>query len=251
LRQTLPAAAIEPLEPRQHLSASVVDHVLIVEGTRRPDRIVIYRDGRTGVRVAVNKQPEVSIPFESFSSLRILCGLSNDTLTIGDYVRTINIPAVVECGGGNDYVTTSVANDTLWGDDGNDTLEGGLGNDELHGGAGLDLLRGFDGNDTLYGDTGADELRGGGDDDLMIGGRGDDLLRDGTGNDSMYGNAGHDKFWLDNSVSECKDRDDTETAEPDPVTIPQPVCGCTTFFSTLSQKSVPALDTILATPPIA
>ncbi|MDB5323988.1 MAG: toxins and related Ca2+-binding protein, partial [Phycisphaerales bacterium] len=230
-------------------SATVVDHVLIVEGTRQPDRIVIYRDGRTGVRVAVNKQPEVSIPFKSFSSLRILCGLSNDSLTIGGDGRTINLPAVVDCGGGNDYVSTSIANDTLWGDDGNDTLESGSGNDELHGGTGLDLLRGFDGNDTLYGDIGADELRGGGDDDLMIGGRGDDLLRDGTGNDSMYGNAGHDKFWLDNSVTECKDRDDTETAETDPVTIPQPVCGCSIGFTKIGQNSTSVLDTIFATSP--
>jgi hypothetical protein len=222
-----PVPPPEPLEPRRLLSATVVNHVLIVEGTRRPDRIVIYRDGRTGVRVAINKLPQVSVTIKTFSSLRVVCGLGDDSVTIGDYLRTIDIPTVVDAGGGNDYVTTSVAKDTLWGGDGNDTLESGPGDDELHGGAGLDLLRGFDGNDTLYGDTGADELRGGGNDDLMIGGRGDDLLRDGAGDDSMYGNGGHDKFWLDSSVGECKDRDDTETAEADPVMIPQPICACT------------------------
>jgi hypothetical protein len=237
-RRRIPTA-MEPLEPRRHLSATVVHRVLVVEGTRRPDRIVIYRDGRNAVRVAVNKQPEVSVPFKSFDSLRIVCGLGGDTLTIGDQYRTIDLPAAVECGGGSDNVTTSVAADTLWGDDGNDTLFAGLGDDELHGGAGLDLLRGFDGNDTLYGDTNADELRGGAGDDLMVGGRGDDLLRDGTGDDAMYGNGGHDKFWLDNSADECKDRDDTETAERDPATIPEPICGCTVTTTTLTRIPLP------------
>jgi Ca2+-binding RTX toxin-like protein len=62
---------------------------------------------------------------------------------------------VVNCGGGNDVVSTS-ATVTM-----NQTLNGGAGNDNLRGGAGSDALNGGDGNDYLDGGSRGDILSGG------------------------------------------------------------------------------------------
>jgi hypothetical protein len=66
-----------------------------------------------------------------------------------------------------------------------DLLYGGTGNDVITGGARIDLI---------YGDQGNDTLNGGAGDDYLFGGAGDDRLVGGTGNDYLKGNAGADTF---------------------------------------------------------
>ncbi|HEY9634322.1 MAG TPA: calcium-binding protein, partial [Coleofasciculaceae cyanobacterium] len=55
-------------------------------------------------------------------------------------------------------------------------LDGGKGDDLLIGGSGNDYLRGSSGWDRLYGGNGSDTLSGGTDDDWLIGGAGADIL---------------------------------------------------------------------------
>jgi Ca2+-binding RTX toxin-like protein len=65
---------------------------------------------------------------------------------------------------GNDTITGTTSNDTIWGGVGNDTLTGGTGDDQLYGELGADTLNGSAGNDQLYGpgiDLSQDTLNGG------------------------------------------------------------------------------------------
>ncbi len=77
--------------------------------------------------------------------------------------------------GGNDILTGSSANDSIYGEAGDDTLTGNAGNDFLDGGIG---------NDTISGGTGNDQLRGGAGNDTITGGTGDDVIFAGAGTDT-------------------------------------------------------------------
>lgn len=60
--------------------------------------------------------------------------LTHDVLTYGDII--------VDGGDGNDYIWTSVGNDTLYGGNGNDNIWGDAGNDVIYGGNGNDIIYG-------------------------------------------------------------------------------------------------------------
>jgi Ca2+-binding RTX toxin-like protein len=62
---------------------------------------------------------------------------------------------------GNDFLTGTVNQDSIYGLGGNDTINGIGGPDWLYGGAGNDALIGGDGNDQLTGGVGADTHNGG------------------------------------------------------------------------------------------
>lgn len=107
---------------------------------------------------------------------------------------------------GNDNLTGSGGNDTIYGDRGADIIDGGDGNDQifggkesdkLSGGNGDDFLSGNNDNDTLTGGAGNDVLRGGKENDVLLGGDGDDELWGDRGFDVLTGGAGKDNFVLE------------------------------------------------------
>jgi Ca2+-binding RTX toxin-like protein len=98
----------------------------------------------------------------------------------------------VTMGSGNDHVTGSSLDNTLYGKAGNDTLIGLAGDDILFGGAGNDTLDGGNQSDELYGDAGDDRILGGGGDDHVDAGLGSDTIDGGSGNDTLLGSDGGD-----------------------------------------------------------
>jgi Ca2+-binding RTX toxin-like protein len=99
---------------------------------------------------------------------------------------------------GNDIITASIGDDTIYGDGGNDRLEGGFGNDIINAGAGDDIITDNGGDDNIKAGDGNDVVHAGGGLDLVMGGRGNDFIFLGTdmgsevfageGNDFIYGN---------------------------------------------------------------
>jgi Ca2+-binding RTX toxin-like protein len=94
----------------------------------------------------------------------------------------------VNGGAGDDSIVlgaTVEAPATLRGGEGNDHLVGGLGNDKLVGGPGDDTLGGRAGDDVLYGGPGDDHLYGGLGNDRLVGGDGENVLSGGLGRNEL------------------------------------------------------------------
>jgi Ca2+-binding RTX toxin-like protein len=218
---------IESMERRVLLSsASVVDGVLLVRGTRGADHIsfVIGKDAKHVHWVIVNFGADGVQRFQKslFKIIRVEGGRGDDVIEI----RPTAQPMWIAGGPGNDALSGGNGADTIFGGDGNDTLLGLSGADLMHGDRGDDLVRGFDGNDTLFGDGGNDEVRGGENDDWISGGPGRDLLRDQAGKDTVYGNAGSDTFWFYDSDNQWQDRREDEVFKMEELELPPPVCAC-------------------------
>ena len=97
------------------------------------------------------------------------------------YSRIIRLSVLPLGTSGNDTLTGTVYNDSLFGLDGDDLLDGNSGNDSLNGGAGDDLISGQEGDDFLLGGSGNDSMRGN---------AGDDEIEGEAGKDSYYYNLG-------------------------------------------------------------
>jgi hypothetical protein len=94
----------------------------------------------------------------------------------------------VNGGPGDDSIAlgkTVEAPATLRGGEGNDHLVGGLGNDKMVGGPGDDTLGGRAGDDALYGGPGNDALFGGLGNDKLLGGPGENILVGGLGRNEL------------------------------------------------------------------
>jgi hypothetical protein len=200
------SSPVEILEPRLMLSASVVDGVLVIAGTRRGDAIVVTRDGRRAVRVDINGEV-ASFSFRTFRQIRIAAGLGDDLVTVGTTARVVSVPASISGGDGHDRIVGGAGNDTLDGEGGNDLMTGFDGDDRVTGGRGDDGLFGGAGRDLLTGDGGNDRVAGGADDDSVLSGRGDDELHDGAGKDTVFGNAGMDAMFVTDARKEFRDAD--------------------------------------------
>lgn len=87
-------------------------------------------------------------------------GAGDDTIALG---KTVEVPATLRGGDGNDLLVGGLGNDKLVGGNGDDTLSGRSGDDALYGGAG---------NDALYGGLGNDKLIGGSGENVLVGGPG-------------------------------------------------------------------------------
>jgi Ca2+-binding RTX toxin-like protein len=125
-------------------------------------------------------------------------GNEDDVITLDP---SVDVPATLKGGAGNDQLTGGSANDSIDGGDGDDQLIGGLGNDTITGdagndlivgGAGADSLLGGDGDDIIYG---ADQTKTDGDlADFIDGGAGNDNIQAGPGDDTVHGGAGNDRI---------------------------------------------------------
>lgn len=123
---------------------------------------------------------------------------AGNSLTLG----TLHNASVSRINGGTGSDAVAVMSGTsvaLYGGGGDDTLSSAVANDTLNGGAGNDRLSSGDGSDFLYGGIGNDTLFGGSDsdpahsNDALYGGAGDDSLQGSLGcNDRLAGGAGND-----------------------------------------------------------
>ena len=208
---------IEGLEVRRMLSAaSIVHHVLIIQGSRRNTDIKLTMDSAKDLRVAVNGV-ESEFRVKLFDVIRIDCGRGNDHVDARDGSPAdgsglkIGRPMKIVLGAGDDWADTDFSNCTVFGGDGNDVITSHNGNDELHGGAGDDFLDSRFGNDTLWGDAGNDDEHAGDGDDYLSGGPGADWLQDGWGKDTVWGNLGKDQYiWNDQTDNVWPDRQAAE-----------------------------------------
>jgi hypothetical protein len=116
--------------------------------------------------------------------IEVYLGNGNDRI---DLAHKFAIDAVIDAGGGDDWVRAALGDDTLLGGDGNDHLEGDGGDDYLAGGVGHDELDGGDGADILLGGVGDDSLYGQLGLDLTIGGQGQDSIHGGQDGDIVIG----------------------------------------------------------------
>jgi serralysin len=135
-----------------------------------------------------------------------------DTVTVDG---TLGFGARYYALGGDDDITGSVANDSIWGGAGDDTITGAsdvdpadvdedtvyLNADYLHGGSGSDSIVGSAANDHIWGNTstsvagaedGDDTIEAGAGKDYVNGNLGDDSIDGGEGNDRLYGGQGND-----------------------------------------------------------
>ncbi|MGB7157835.1 MAG: hypothetical protein WBD40_07200 [Tepidisphaeraceae bacterium] len=209
---------IDSLESRRLFAATAYldGEVLRVVGTEGDDVIRFLNPAgpttgnSTGYRVAVQINGSTIELFAatSFTRISIEARTGNDDIEApGRFITgrshligggsnetfTMEPRYYIECGGGDDRVTTGSTfgeyaaigsppggefgrNDTIIGGDGHDTLDGGKGDDLISGGGGNDVLRGGSDDDTLEGGNGADTLDGGIGADLTLGGRGVDTV---------------------------------------------------------------------------
>lgn len=136
----------------------------------------------------------------------IINGLQGDDTLWGDACNDKTRPVVgAQVVDGNDKLSGSEGNDTLYGAGGKDRLDGGDGNDKLFGGGGNDSLTGAAGNDALKGDSGNDKLNGGAGRDALDGGSGDDSLNGGASKNTYKGGSGNDTIAAANGQRETVD----------------------------------------------
>jgi len=174
------------------LTGEILDYQLVLTGTglgvdALGDPIgtitgvqLYYIDFSTG-------SPVLSLVTEGTGLNHSLAGFGNaaDTGQWGGFDFLLN---------GNDVITGS---GLLIGGDGNDSITGSAGDDTLYGD---DIFGGLAaGNDTLIGGGGHDDLNGGGGNDSLVGEAGDDYLNGGDGADTMLGGTGDDAYYVDNT----------------------------------------------------
>jgi hypothetical protein len=145
--------AIEPLEPRQHLSAVLVGNVLTITGTARADDIAIAAGKRSftvhdnGVQTAFSTR--------AVKTIRIHALRGDDTIIVSP---KLPIRCSIEAGPGHDRIGGGASNDTIFGQAGEDTLAGNGGTDYLDAGPDDDFL--VDTNDgspdAMHGGSGID-----------------------------------------------------------------------------------------------
>ena len=171
---------LEPLESRTLLSVSLDNGTLSIVGTDAADYITVRlaRD-KSQLKVGMNGQ----ITFfnkADVTAINIDAGAGNDNVLIYETGGTIEAPATILGGAGNDGIQGGGGNDLLEGGDGNDSILGGRGDDLVEGGAGSDTLLSSSGKDSLDGGEGDDVIIKSGDDDSVIASAGNDQVKEGA-----------------------------------------------------------------------
>src|SRR5882724_10974447 len=182
----------ESLEARRLYSVTLGDDgILALIGTPHADRVIIALDPADSSSLIVNFNG-VPQSFDAASVVGINANLGggNDTFAIDETNGTIDIPATILGGAGNDSIIGGSGNDSIAGSVGNDTVSAGAGDDTVDGGAGRDLLDGGGDSDSLIGGTGPDQLNGNTGDDDLNGGGGVNKVTGGAGADAFATNTG-------------------------------------------------------------
>lgn len=188
----------------------LVDGVLYVIGTSGDDVVVIKERQRGSVLRVRTKldggQTHVAdFDFDDVERIEMHLCEGDDYASMTHHRRwqtqSVDIPATIIGGAGNDILIGGHADDVidggegddcLHGEGGDDTMHGGGGNDYIDGGRGDDLVLAGDGHDWVFGGSGNDILLGQAGNDWMFGGLGDDILIAGEGRDRLFGWFGQD-----------------------------------------------------------
>lgn len=185
-------------ESRRHLSATLVDRVLTVEGSRFYDDIVIRRKtGDPSILVISHKRrhgvPVIS-EFDVAEVLLVRVNLNegNDRFLVDDTAAIVLTHREINGGGGDDLISGGRTADVINAGAGNDIISGRQGHDIIGGGGGDDLIDGGGGNDTVYAGEGEDSIFAGSGDDQLFGDEGNDVLDGSFGSDEVHGGDGDD-----------------------------------------------------------
>jgi Ca2+-binding RTX toxin-like protein len=148
------------------LSGGAGDDIFLIGANAGTDTI----DGGAGfdtVQAAVNNahinymglKGIEAIDGGAYYNVEVVGSDGDDVMTFKTTTLT-NIMAI-DGGAGNDTITGTAFDDTIYGGDGDDSLVGGAGNDTFNGGKGHDILVGGAGDDSFYTSDGADVYNGG------------------------------------------------------------------------------------------
>lgn len=137
------------------------DGVLQIVGTSGNDQITVNRQGNSLLRVHASFIDEPSGRTFQLSDIErivaVLCE-GDDHMTIAG---NIDLPSLIDAGGGNDHINGGGGSDVILGRKGDDHLSGGGGFDLLFGGVGIDRLVGGSGEDLLFGGIFSASFNGG------------------------------------------------------------------------------------------
>lgn len=211
------ASSLESLEARQLLTATLVNGLLTIEGTRRADTILLSQytpRGETAANIyyyhsATGVVDQKHYPASEVRQIVIHTGSGDDDVYFGLFVNSrisfpissggdarritdITADVTVSTADGNDFVGIEAGADRIDLGIGNDGCRAGAGNDSVIGGSGDDTITGGGGNDTILGHSGADDLSGDADNDSISGGSSNDTLYGGDGRDSLFGDGEDD-----------------------------------------------------------
>ncbi|MEM9082699.1 MAG: hypothetical protein AAGB34_03820, partial [Planctomycetota bacterium] len=147
----------DPSAPDGGPTVDKLGNTLRFRGTNGNDVLIVDKSG-SNVRFRNNSGTTYgTFPESQATNIRIDLYDGNDTASI---YNSVNLPATVYGGGGNDIINGSKKNDILYGGNGDDRLTGNNGNDRLYGGDGDDILKGSNGDDSLFGGFRTDTLEG-------------------------------------------------------------------------------------------
>jgi Ca2+-binding RTX toxin-like protein len=140
--------------------------VLIVEGTRRADKIALrLESGQAGtlqIDVGDDGSPDFSVDRSKVARIAVNARAGNDAVRIDESngAFTDTIPTAIAGGAGNDTIAGGKGVEALFGGDGNDSIDGNGGNDVARLGGGDDtfIWDPGDGSDTVEGQDGTDTM---------------------------------------------------------------------------------------------
>ncbi|HSI34767.1 MAG: calcium-binding protein [Phycisphaerae bacterium] len=159
---------------------------LTLLGTDDDDEITMLKGRGRNYSVLAGGTPLLSFKAAAVKRIFAALGAGGDDVSLW----SLNTPATILAGVGDDLIVGSGGNDTVYGDDGNDSLEGALGDDCLYG---------QDGNDTLNGSA---------DRDSVLGGNGDDTWVASVGFDTRLDIFEFEDRWPDTSIQDNLTPDD-------------------------------------------
>lgn len=207
--------AIERLEARRFLSATLENGLLTISGTDADDTFYVRigtfartahpTDGqkRYFVSQSISGNGLQTFAYKKVKRIEIHCGAGNDLGNLyyiydagpDFFIQSVTVPTVIYGDSGDDSLSAMEGPTTLIGGDGDDTLYSDIFStisNRMDGGAGDDSITGTGGNDTIFGRSGNDSISSGGGNDRVYGGDGDDTLLGGEGRDYLYAGAGAD-----------------------------------------------------------
>lgn len=192
-------AAIEKLEARQFLSATLDQGTLTVFGTHKADNIQLTIDRGTSNQITVTVNGAVSrFLLSDVLKIDIDGGAGNDIIGVDRNQPKLIQPTTIFGGAGNDVISGGAGSDRILGGDGNDRIDGGPGRDIIYGEAGKDTIDGNTGNDFIDGGTGNDVLQGSPGINTIDGNSGNDLINAKNGDvDAVDGGSGSDTVFSD------------------------------------------------------
>ena len=159
--ETLVPAAIESVEPRMLLSATLSGNgTWTIRGTNASDEFYIARDETdSSVLLAEVNGVVIDWQFEDdVSRIRVFGRRGHDYIEIDETAGAIGKRTLLKGQQGNDTIIGGSGNDRIVGNAGHDELVGNDGNDAILGGGGNDYLSGGLGNDRLRGGNGRNEI---------------------------------------------------------------------------------------------